>query len=98
MIISSEKRDNSCKLAIHFYLKKTPPIFYLHNENNNACISAKIAFTQPPYIDISDILLRKDGNQKENNFTIFIANKSATIIVFEIFLFPLQFLLSFLLL
>lgn len=97
MIISSEKRDNSCKLAIHFYLKK-PPICYLLKENNNACISAKIAFTQPPYIDISDILLRKDGNQKENNFTIFIANKSATIIVFEIFLFPLQFLLSFLLL
>lgn len=97
MIISSEKRDNSCKLAIHFYLKK-PPICYLLKENNNACISAKISFTQPPYIDISDILLRKDGNQKENNFTIFIANKSATIIVFEIFLFPLQFLLSFLLL
>lgn len=61
-------------------------------------MSAKISFTQPPYIDISDILLRKDWNQKENNFTIFIANKSATIIVFEIFLFPLQFLLSFLLL
>lgn len=97
MIISSEKRDNSCKLAIHFYLKN-PPICYLLKENNNACISAKISFTQPPYIDISDILLRKDGNQKENNFTIFIANKSATIIVFEIFLFPLQFLLSFLLL
>lgn len=97
MIISSEKRDNSCKLAIHFYLKK-PPICYLLKENNNACISAKISFTQPPYIDISDILLRKDGNQKENNFTIFIANKSATIIVFEIFLFPLLFLLSFLLL
>lgn len=97
MIISSEKRDNSCKLAIHFYLKK-PPICYLLKENNNACISAKISFTQPPYIDISDILLRKDWNQKENNFTIFIANKSATIIVFEIFLFPLQFLLSFLLL
>lgn len=97
MIISSEKRDNSCKLAIHFYLKN-PPICYLLKENNNACISAKISFTQPPYIDISDILLRKDWNQKENNFTIFIANKSATIIVFEIFLFPLQFLLSFLLL
>lgn len=97
MIISSEKRDNSCKLAIHFYLKK-PPICYLLKENNNACISAKISFTQPPYIDISDILLRKDWNQKENNFTIFIANKSATIIVFEIFLFPLMFLLSFLLL
>lgn len=97
MIISSEKRDNSCKLAIHFYLKN-PPICYLLKENNNACISAKISFTQPPYIDISDILLRKDWNQKENNFTIFIANKSATIIVFEIFLFPLMFLLSFLLL
>lgn len=97
MIISSEKRDNSCKLAINFYLKN-PPICYLLKGNNNACISAKISFTQPPYIDISDILLRKDGNQKENNFTIFIANKSATIIVFEIFLFPLLFLLSFLLL
>lgn len=96
MIISSEKRDNSCDSFL--FKKKTPPIFYLHKENNNACISAKISFTQPPYIDISDILLRKDGNQKENNFTIFIANKSATIIVFEIFLFPLLFLLSFLLL
>lgn len=81
-----------------FLFKKNPPICYLLKENNNACMSAKISFTQPPYIDISDILLRKDGNQKENNFTIFIANKSATIIVFEIFLFPLQFLLSFLLL